>query len=116
MQNCLQKHAGFNVEVKSEINIEDADAASKDLCISLGGDNTFLKTASIIKNSAKTAIIGINSHPERYRGKLCSFDIPFESLETQADHMMRNLKMVGTDKEADHISWDIRNRIHGEKH
>ena len=57
--------------VKSEVDISDSDAADVDLCISLGGDNTFLKTAAILKNSENKAILGINSHPERHSSKLC---------------------------------------------
>ena len=72
----LSKHAGFNVDVKSEVEVDYSDAAGADLCISLGGDNTFLKTAAVIRDNNKM-IFGVNSHPERHRGKLCNYDIFF---------------------------------------
>ena len=48
--------------MKTENELVDKDVQGKDLLISLGGDNTFLKSQSTIKNSFDTAIIGINSH------------------------------------------------------
>lgn len=60
IQSSLQKNAGIHVTVKSEVELQNTDVSDIDLCISLGGDNTFLKTAAIIKNSKKTAILGLN--------------------------------------------------------
>ena len=90
MSNLLTKDGGFNVQVKSEVEIQDEDAANADLCISLGGDNVFLKTASIIKNQS-TGIFGINSNPESHRGKLCNFDIFAKDRESNIKELISNL-------------------------
>lgn len=106
----------MEVDVKSEIDLADDDAANKDLCISLGGDNTFLKTAALIKGPSQSAILGINSHPELHRGKLCDLDIFFEDRELQAKRLTEHIMAVGTEKESAYIDWQVRSRIHGEMH
>ena len=102
--------------VKPGVDIVDADVADVDLCISLGGDNTFLKTAAIIKNSEKTAILGINSHPERHATKLCDDLLFMGEREKGVETLTRKLMNVGSDEEHDHVDWIVRSRIHGEKH
>ena len=42
---------GYDVTIKNEVELEEEDMRSKDLVVSFGGDNTFLKAASMIKNS-----------------------------------------------------------------
>jgi NAD kinase len=44
--------------------------------MSLGGDGTFLKTASMIKSNA-LPIFGVNTDPSRSVGHLTSIPIPF---------------------------------------
>ena len=50
---------GFEAELSKEVNLNDQKVSDKDLCISFGGDNTFLRTASFIKDSDKTKILGV---------------------------------------------------------
>jgi len=67
--------------MKIENELEDKDVIGKDLLISLGGDNTFLRSQSTIKNSYDTAIIGINSHAKHQKAKLCDTTIDFDSYK-----------------------------------
>mmetsp|Transcript_16355 Transcript_16355/g.27658 ORF Transcript_16355/g.27658 Transcript_16355/m.27658 type:complete len:138 (-) Transcript_16355:889-1302(-) len=44
---CRQLEASgrYEIDLKNEVDLTYDDTADKDLCISIGGDNTFLKTA-----------------------------------------------------------------------
>ena len=42
---------GYTVTLKNEVELEEEDMRSYDLVVSFGGDNTFLKAASKIKNT-----------------------------------------------------------------
>ena len=44
LKKHLQEKGGFNIEMKTENELMDKDVLGKDLLISLGGDNTFLKS------------------------------------------------------------------------
>lgn len=44
------------------MDVTQEDFEDKDIIMSLGGDGTFLKTASYIKNSQKP-ILGVNTDP-----------------------------------------------------
>ena len=55
----------------------DADFKNVDLVCSLGGDGTFLKTASMIKSN-RLPIVGVNTDPTRSVGHLTSIPISFE--------------------------------------
>ncbi len=46
----MRKHGNFDIELKNETDVEEKDIKDVDLCISIGGDNTFLKAASIIRD------------------------------------------------------------------
>ena len=48
--SILRKQGNFNIELKNEAEIEEKDMKNIDLCISIGGDNTFLKAASVIRD------------------------------------------------------------------
>ena len=50
--------------------------------MSLGGDGTFLKTASMI-NSDRVPIFGVNTDPSRSVGHLTSIYVPFEERKTE---------------------------------
>ena len=50
--------------------------------MSLGGDGTFLKTASMI-NSDRVPIFGVNTDPSRSVGHLTSIYVPFEERQTE---------------------------------
>ena len=61
------------------MDVTQQDFEDKDIIMSLGGDGTFLKTASYIKNSQKP-ILGVNTDPQRSVGMLCNRKIKFESF------------------------------------
>ena len=48
--SILRKQGNFNIELINEADIEEKDMKNIDLCISIGGDNTFLKAASVIRD------------------------------------------------------------------
>ena len=48
----MNKNKGFkSVKMISEIDVTPKDTQDVDVCITIGGDNTFLKTAGCIHNS-----------------------------------------------------------------
>ena len=51
MNKTLINKGGFNTEIVRECDLEMWDIKNIDLCISIGGDNTFLKAASFIEDS-----------------------------------------------------------------
>jgi NAD kinase len=57
--------------VVQEWPLRHEDTIGKSLVISLGGDGTYLRTASMIK-SRDVPILGINTDPGRSLGILCS--------------------------------------------
>lgn len=59
------RNAGFETELVCEAEIKDSHCMDKDLCISFGGNNTFLKTAMHIKDANKTVIYGVKSIPRQ---------------------------------------------------
>jgi NAD+ kinase len=66
------------VEVVRDYQLVDEDFHNKNLIMSLGGDGTFLKTASMVLTS-RVPILGVNTDPTRSVGHLCSKKIPFET-------------------------------------
>ena len=60
--NMLQEK-GFGVRIMNDTDVSKNDIRDIDLCISFGGDNTFLRTAKQISNPYETAIFGVNSFP-----------------------------------------------------
>lgn len=69
--DLLQK-SGYSVSCINEVDLTNDKTEDKDLVISFGGDNTFLKTASQICNQ-NTSVLGVNSMPKYQSGKLTSF-------------------------------------------
>jgi NAD kinase len=67
-----------NVNMISEIDVTPKDTKDVDVCITIGGDNTFLKTAGCIHDSQTTSIVGVNSHPIIQKGKLCEMNMEFD--------------------------------------
>jgi len=55
--------------------------------MSLGGDGTFLKTASMV-NSNRLPIFGVNTDPSRSVGNLTSIQIPFENRRRDIPRMV----------------------------
>ena len=62
------------------------------MVLSLGGDGTFLKTASMIKNR-QLPILGVNTDPQRSVGCLCNRKVYFASQDDDIKKMMRYLEM-----------------------
>lgn len=48
--SILSKQGNFKIELKNESDLVEKDLNNVDLCISIGGDNTFLKAASVIRD------------------------------------------------------------------
>ncbi len=67
--------------------ITEKDLEDKDLIVSLGGDGTFLKTASMVKDN-KLPIFGVNTDPSRSVGHLTSIKIPFESRHKEIPQLI----------------------------
>lgn len=60
--------------------LKPSDLENVDLVVSLGGDGTFLKTASLI-NQNTLPIFGVNTDPTRSVGHLTSIPIPMDNRE-----------------------------------
>ena len=58
--------------------------------MSLGGDGTFLKTASLVLNNT-LPVLGVNTHPTRSVGHLCSKKIQFDNRQNDVETMMKYL-------------------------
>lgn len=59
--------------------------------LSLGGDGTFLKTASMI-NNRHLPILGVNTDPQRSVGCLCNRKVWFSSQDDDIIKMMRYIE------------------------
>jgi NAD kinase len=62
-----------------------------DLCLTIGGDNTFLRAAGTIINSSKTAILGVNSQPLVQSGKLADLNVHIDKHQEQIKMMVECL-------------------------
>lgn len=87
------QQAGMDVTVKQCFQLEDSDVEDPeiDLVLSLGGDGTFLKTASKIKNRS-LPILGVNTDPQRSVGCLCNRKVFFDKYEKDISKMMRYIE------------------------
>ena len=92
----------------SEIDILPQDTHEQDLCITIGGDNTFLKAASCIHNSQETSILGVNSHPIVQKGKLCEMNMDFDHHKNQISTIIEYLDKVGEEDESEFIEHKLR--------
>jgi len=81
------KDSGRQVQVTRDYQLTDKDFENKDLIVSLGGDGTFLKTASMVKMNT-LPIVGINTDPARSVGHLTSIKIPFEYRNKEIPQLM----------------------------
>jgi NAD kinase len=68
----------------------DEDFHDQNLIMSLGGDGTFLKTASMVQTS-RVPVLGVNTDPTRSVGHLCSRKIPFDTRKTETERMLKYL-------------------------
>ena len=62
-----------------------------DLVLSLGGDGTFLKTASMM-NDRSLPILGVNTDPQRSVGCLCNRKVFYDSREYDIKKMFRYIE------------------------
>ena len=74
--------AGFDTELICETEITDEHALNKDLCISFGGNNTFLKTAMHVKDANRTSIYGIRSIPSKETCGMCEAVVEYGNYES----------------------------------
>lgn len=81
------KASGRDVKVARDYQLTDKDFTNIDLVMSLGGDGTFLKTASMI-SSNRMPIFGVNTDPSRSVGHLTSIPIPFSDRKTDIPRMV----------------------------
>ena len=94
---------GYNVTSKNEVDITSQDTATQDLVISFGGDNTFLKTASKIRDPEVTAVLPINTQPKHQLGKLCTFSLNYATAKEQMKMLIECLEKSGKQDESDYI-------------
>lgn len=67
---------------------EDLADPEIELILSLGGDGTFLRTASLVQGN-QVPILGVNTDPQRSVGHLCNRKVYFDKCEADIDKMMR---------------------------
>ncbi len=60
----------------------------RDMIFSLGGDGTFLKTASMIKDNT-LPVLGVNTDPTRSVGHLCSRKVSFNHRDSDIETMFK---------------------------
>ena len=82
--------SGSDIKVKQcyLLEQEDFEDPDIDLILSLGGDGTFLKTASFI-NNRHIPILGVNTDPSRSVGHLCNREIHHYKTDEDIYSMMR---------------------------
>lgn len=81
------KDSGRQVHVTRDYLLTDQDFEDKDLIVSLGGDGTFLKTASMVKLRTMP-ILGVNTDPSRSVGHLTSIKIPYDDRNKEIPVLM----------------------------
>ena len=57
----MTSNTDFNIQYAKEVDVTPQVMEDQDLCVTIGGDNTFLRASGSIINSKKTAILGVNS-------------------------------------------------------
>lgn len=83
----MMKASGRQVHVERDYKLQHSDFHNVDLVMSLGGDGTFLKTASLI-NTRRLPIVGVNTDPARSVGHLTSIPIPFKHRDRDISLMV----------------------------
>ena len=84
------QESGRDVRVKQDYQLTAEDLADPEieLVLSLGGDGTFLKTASMIQNR-QMPILGVNTDPQRSVGCLCNRKVFHKTCDDDIKKMMR---------------------------
>eukprot|EP01012_Entosiphon_sulcatum_P008670 TRINITY_DN14756_c0_g1_i1.p1 TRINITY_DN14756_c0_g1~~TRINITY_DN14756_c0_g1_i1.p1 ORF type:complete len:526 (+),score=98.81 TRINITY_DN14756_c0_g1_i1:589-2166(+) len=72
---AFQSRVGVPVRIVKSNALTAEDVRKACLVISAGGDGTFLKTASMFKDSKDPPVLGINTDPDRSRGALCTLSV-----------------------------------------
>jgi NAD+ kinase len=87
------KQSGRNVKTTRcfQLKDEDIDPTKIDLVVSLGGDGTFLKTASMVPDST-IPILGINTDPQRSVGCLCNRKVFFANKDRDIDTLFKHFE------------------------
>ena len=87
------RQSGRTVNVKQDYQLEEEDLEDPEieLILSLGGDGTFLKTASMIKDR-HMPILGVNTDPQRSVGCLCNRKVFHATCEDDIVKMMRYIE------------------------
>jgi NAD kinase len=87
------KQSGRNIKTKRcyQLTSEDINPEEIDLVVSLGGDGTFLKTASMVPDST-IPILGINTDPQRSVGCLCNRKIFFVNKDRDIDTLFKHFE------------------------
>jgi len=79
------------VKVKQCYQVNEDDFKDIDLVVSMGGDGTFLKTASFVKNKT-LPMLGINTDPQRSVGCLCNRKVFYDTREYDIKKMFRYIE------------------------
>ena len=87
----------------ADYKLTDEDFKDVDLVVSMGGDGTFLKTASYIKTTA-LPILGINTDPSRSVGHLTNRAVGFERKD-------REIKKIFTHLDRENFEFFQRSRL-----
>ena len=82
------KSTGRDVRVKRDYQLIPEDFEDRDVIFSLGGDGTFLKTASMIFDNP-LPVLGVNTDPTRSVGHLCSRKVSFHDRNSDIETMFK---------------------------
>jgi NAD+ kinase len=82
------KSSGRDVRVKRDYQLIPEDFEDRDVIFSLGGDGTFLKTASMISDNT-LPVLGVNTDPTRSVGHLCSRKVSFHDRNSDIDNLFK---------------------------
>jgi NAD kinase len=83
-------NSGREVKIIADYKLKDEDFKDVDLVISMGGDGTFLKTASYIRTPS-LPILGINTDPSRSAGHLTNKAVNYERREIEIKKIFTHL-------------------------
>lgn len=98
------KASGREVKVRADYLATKQDFEDVDLVMSLGGDGTFLKTASQITTN-RLPILGINTDPSRSAGALTTRKVNYERLES-------DIKKIFIHLDRENFEYFDRQRLH----
>ena len=95
---------------------EDISDPNIELILSLGGDGTFLKTASMIKNR-HMPILGVNTDPQRSVGCLCNRKVFHATCDDDITKMMRYIERENFEFfTRQRLLFEMNNEVTGHEH